>query len=55
MNIYGLSYEVTTANRKTFIFFIFFFAIGMGSFFYRREEHVKENVNFPALSCICFK
>lgn len=48
MNIYGLSYEVTTANRKTF--FNFYFGIGMGYFFYRREEHVKENVDFAALS-----
>lgn len=48
MNIYGLSYEVTTANRKTF--FNFFFCNWNGIFFYRREEHVKENVDFAALS-----
>lgn len=47
MNIYGLSYEVTTANHKTLFFY---FCNWNGIFFYRREEHVKENVNFPALS-----
>lgn len=51
MNIYGLSYEVTTANRKTFFsFFFFILQLEWDLLFYRREEHVKENVNFPALS-----
>lgn len=50
MNIYGLSYEVTTANHKTYFLFYFILQLEWDLFIYRREEHVKENVNFPALS-----